>query len=124
MKYLNSGSSFTLTCTIQQTGVTLVMNRPSVINCAFCDPPEQEFLSPACQGGNYDVQCIESSGSFTMKFNVEAAGESEFGEWRCTKAGSALENSIDILRLSKCASIVSFYSQIMPEYTKHTCLKH
>ena len=78
------------------------MHSRSVTNCAFCDPPDQGHIPPACQGGNYDVQCIENSGSFTMKFNVEAAGDSEFGEWRCTKAGSELGDSIDILRLSKC----------------------
>ena len=119
--YLDSGSSFTLTCTIQQTGATLAMNSPSDKNCAFCDPPDKESLSPECQGGNYVVQCIEKGGSFTMKFNVEAAGDEEFGDWRCTEAGSQLGDSIDILRFSKCASIFAFYSQIMPEYTNHTC---
>ena len=48
---------------------------------------------------NYDIQCTENGVSSTMQFEVYAASDNEFGEWRCTQTGGNPSDTIDIQRL-------------------------
>ena len=104
MNYLTAGSSFTLTCTIQTTDIIITLSSQTNTNCAFCDPPpDGGSFGSTCQPykDNYDIQCTENDGSFTMQFEVDAAGDNEFGEWRCAQSGVSQSETIDIKRLGE-----------------------
>ena len=107
VNYLTSGSSFTLTCTIQTKGITIALSSPTNTNCAFCDPPPYGgSFGSTCQPykDNYDIQCTENGASSTMEFEVYAASDNEFGEWQCAQAGGP-SDTIDIKRLGNYSNI-------------------